>query len=140
MLPERETTDPDPIVVEDHNRPVSQLGLERGEVGPDQRDDVCRSSAALTTEEDHRWPGGVRAGEQLTEVGVCRQHDSIVSAGDVEQLVIECSRQTELHDVDCVVPGVAEQARDDRGLVLVDEEPHAGWRRGSSRSRTAAAA
>ena len=84
--------------------------------------------------------GGTAVGEEEAEVGVRgNEHPILVERSLEDDVVPRCS-EVEVSSVDDVVAGSAKLVRKERRGVLVDQEPHAGWRRGSCRSLRASAA
>lgn len=74
------------------------------------------------------------------EVGVGRDQDAFVSLCMIEYVWIQRPGKSKLPYVNDVMPSRYEQWDQLLGEVLVEKQPHALGRSGSSRSRTASAA
>jgi hypothetical protein len=84
--------------------------------------------------------GGVGAGEQGAEVGVGADEHPALRAGFVDDDHVGGAGQADVSYVHDVMAGGAEKFGQLGGEVVVEREPHAEWRSGSSRSRRASAA
>jgi len=84
--------------------------------------------------------GGVRAGEQGAEVGVGADEHPVLRAGFVDDDSVGRAAQADVTYMHHIVAGGAEEFGQLGGEVVIEQEPHAEWRSGSSRSRTASAA
>lgn len=99
-----------------------------------------RSPACLPSKQDHGWGLGSLPCQQLTEVRIRRDDHTIVQRGMRKDLVVRGIEPQILADVDCLVPSLAEPCSKDGRHAGINQKPHPGVRRGSSRSRTASAA
>lgn len=79
-------------------------------------------------------------GDECTKVGVHSDHDSFLWRSRLEHRRIRCACQPDIVDVEDTVAASDELLLYKRGDALVEQEPQAPRRRGSSRSRTASAA
>jgi len=82
--------------------------------------------------------GGLR--EDGAEVGVGRGQDAVLGPCEFKHLGVARSLQPAVPSMHDVVAGSGQRLGEARRQALVDEEPHAPGRSGSSRSWTASAA
>ncbi len=78
--------------------------------------------------------------QQRTKVGVAGHQHTILGPGACEHLVVLGALEPDVEGVYRVMPGFTQQLGESRRTVLIDEEPHAVVRNGSSRSATVSAA
>jgi hypothetical protein len=74
------------------------------------------------------------------EVGVGADEHSALHTGRVDDDGVGRAGHADVSHVHDLMAAGAEEARESGGEVVVEQEPHAEWRSGSSRSRTASAA
>jgi hypothetical protein len=104
---------------------------------------VACSAARRPTSRRMRMTDGLPAfdwGQEAAEVDVGGDEDLSAGSGLLEDCFVGYRLHAEVALVDGVVPGCLERVGQERGKVVVDEEPHAVSRSGNSRSRTASAA
>jgi hypothetical protein len=76
----------------------------------------------------------------ICEVGIGGDDHVAVGRGPVEDRLIARMDQVDIADVACLETGFVEPGSNAWGEVRVEQQPHAGWATGSSRSFTMAAA
>ena len=81
----------------------------------------------------------MRADKNRTEIGVSADQHPAFRACPLENKMIARAREADLVDMLNVVARRSQHLGLSRRQVLVEQKPHAGWRSGNSRSRTAAA-
>ena len=137
---QRQAADADSIVVKDHDRTTDEVVLDCREVGEEQVCELGSPTLALPAQQQHRRRRRVRSSEEFTEVGVARHEDPARPDCERHDFLVPGGRKSDVTQVHNVVARDAKQTDEERGLVLVEQELHAGWRSGSSRSWTARAA
>jgi hypothetical protein len=80
------------------------------------------------------------AGQQFAEVGISRDQDPVLLLGKCHHLVVRPSPQAQVIHMRAVMTFRPQQTSHARGEALIQQEPHAVRRTGSSRSSTARAA
>ncbi len=128
------------VGLDDNDGAGLEVALDPVEVRQYQPGLVRGSATLLATKHDHGGFARSRVGEQLPEVGICRDEDSAVVACPLEDDRIRRASESETSNVDGLVASRSEEPSDVGGQVLVEEEPHALVRSGSSCSWTASAA
>lgn len=89
------------------------------------------------SEQDDRWLALSRTSQQPTEVCVSRHQDAPVGLRPRQHRDIIGTRHAQIADV---MACLSQEFRQERGEVLVYQEPHAEGRSGNCRSRSASAA
>ncbi len=135
-----EPADPNPVRLNDDNAAISEVVLDRREVGQQYLRLMLGSSLRAVTKQHDRGRALSAQREQRSEIRVRRHNHALLLLGASEDLsVAGC-----LHSVVTNVPGVVSHGPksfgDYRRECIVDQKPHAEAASGSSRSRTASAA
>lgn len=136
---DRESADPDVVVGENDDGSGVEIIGYRVEI-PEQRGGLVLGSAVALPEQDEARESSCGPGQKLTEVAVCRDQNTVFTAGCGQHLIVNVSCQTTIRHVDDIVSGGDEQLGKTRADALVQEKLHAVVRSGTCRSLTAAAA
>ena len=136
----RQAPYPKAVVREDDDRTDFQILVDGDEIVEKQSGLRRRTSVRLAAEQHHGWFLEMAVCQKRCEIGVGRDDDPALSSSSLQNDSVACRGEPEVPNVHGVMTRRIEELGELRGEVLVDEESHAGRRRGSSCSRTASAA
>ena len=102
---------------------------------------ACSSGGHLldVAEKHERRLRAIESSEHRREVGIGRDDDVVVFECVFNDALAGRLQQAHVVNADRLMSSLSQSSRDDRGEVGVDQQPHAGFVSGSSRSLTAAA-
>lgn len=137
---QRKISESNSSVAQNHDRTGVEIMGQPVQVVEQQRGLVSYATTDLAPKQDHARGMQPFSGQQLAEVGVQGQENPGIAGSLTEDDRIRCTDQIELTDMEGVVTSLGKYLRQARGEALVDQEPQAPRRSGSSRSLTASAA
>ena len=136
---DREIPEPDTARRDDYHGTGQQRPLRVNQSRQDKVGLLLRRVRG-TPEEDHARTQVRTESQELAEVRVRGHDDTVFSHCNPHDVLVRLAEKPAVTYMHGVMAGVAQEARHPRRQGLIDEEPHPVWRRGSSRSSTAAAA
>jgi len=130
----RQAPDPDSLVIEDHHCTRIKVSSDFVNIQENQRRDFRCTPMVLPAEKQDRWSGRVAYRPEFSEIGVSGHDDTVLRKRHGHDLVVRRGLKATIPRMHSVVSCVSEQHRQLRWLVLIEQEPQAGRRSGSSRS------